>query len=241
MHEADTLKQDLWRLGMLLSGSQEGADRALHRVLTSSENVLKLGAERRLRLVVAGAREVEKALATRPQGHAERVRDVLAGLELLPRVCWVLRDVQGMDEVAAARAVGVSKSAVETYAQKGREAVRASLGDGMFDAIDALRRAGEGAGAEAGVARVEGSMRKLRARRRLLRAATLLVFFGVLGLLAWIGSDLLRTHERELEQLNIVEDVSVPMSPDDAARREELQRQREGKPAGRELPRRDGP
>jgi hypothetical protein len=242
MTEADDVKAGLWRLGLLLSGSEAGADRALRRVLATSESILKLGAERRLRLAIAGSREAgPQEPSARDNPAASKLRNVLASMELLPRVCWILRDVQGMDEVATARAVGVTKSAAENYAQRGRDAVHAALGEGFIAGVEALRRAGVEAQAEAGVRRVEESLRAVRSRRRLVRAASLVLFFGVLALLAWIGTDLMRTHDREVSQLKVVEDLSAPMSPDDAQRRQELQRQREGKPAGSELPRRNGP
>lgn len=234
MNEADDVKEGMWRLGLLLSGTEQGADRALRRVLGASESILKLGAERRLRLAVAGSREAGITVIAGPRNPAARVRDVLGGMELLPRVCWVLRDLQGMDEVETARAVGVTKAAVESYAEKGRAAVRAALGDNFIEGITALRQAGEGASAQAGIRRVEESLRAVRTRRRLTRAALLLLFLATLALLAWIGADLMRTHDREIDQLRVVDDLSAPMTEEDASRRQQ-QRERDGRPAGHEI------
>ena len=239
MTESDRINAELWRLGLLLTGEARGADRALRRVLEAHPSVLKLTADRRLRLLVQGARDAEPSPGESAGSglRAESLHATIAALEPLPRICWTLRDIAGMSEVEAANAVGLSRSACERYADEARGRVAAALGERLGESIEALRLAATIADPTPSLAEIDRSLAGVRARRRLVATAQILALLGVLALLAWVGSDLIRTHESELEEIKMVEELSAPMSKEDAARREELRRQGQDTPAGRELPR----
>jgi hypothetical protein len=236
MSDAARIKAELWRLGFLLSGSEAGADRALRRVLEVNPDVRKLAAERRLRIAISGAREAPAAISS--DGGVARVRDVLSGMELLPRVCWVLRDVEGMSDVETSRAVGVTKAAADQYADQAREKVAAALEGRVGEAIDALRRSAQGLSVDVGMARVDVELAARRGRRRLTTALGLLTLAVAMGLIAFVGRSLIQSEREERAELQMLERVPESATPEERARLEEMRRQREGPAAGETLPRR---
>lgn len=225
MTEADSILRDLWRVGLLLTGSEAGATSAVLRVLAANENVLKLSEARRRRLVVMGAREWEAKGATGcPEGQAVRAghasqrgsmpyaSDFLL-LEPTQREAWVLKDVLGWDEVEVARATGVSKGALAMLLA---EASR-RLGDAARETADALRAWVDAADVRAGVEEACRRVRTVIRRKRLVGAGQVVLLLAAFGLLAWIGADLMRANQRERERRALEEAFSNPM-PAEAAK-----------------------
>lgn len=210
----DGVRQEMWRLGLLLTGSEDGASEALVRVLGAHDNILRLSEDRRRRLVVLGAREWRARVAGiegddgSPEGRASRLA---SSLESLPREAWALRDVRQWSDAEASRAMGVARSAVATYLAEARAKLNAALGEDYPAAVAALRRRWESMDVSQGVSRAVQRSRGKARRRRVLALVKLLVLLSALAAISWIGSDLLDASKRERSFKALQDAVSNPI------------------------------
>ncbi len=219
LSESESIQRELWRLGLLLTGSGAGATAALVRVLRGHENVRKLSEDRRRRLVVMGAREwlasggAADADAGSPAGRGVRLATTL---EALPREAWVLREVKQWGEVEVSRAMGVARSAIGGYAEAALSKMRGSLGAEYDAAVGALRTKWGDVEAGAGVEAARRDSRRWMRRKRVSAAVMAAVLLAVMALIAWIGRDLQRASERERSNKALGEAVSNPMPAEEA-------------------------
>jgi hypothetical protein len=230
MNESERIRLHLWRLGLLMTGSERGASAALLGVLRVQEDLLKLSHERRLRLLTASARRWRPGAEGELPAGSDDPRSVLAGLEALPRVAWVLRDMEGMGEVEVARVLGLGREAAERYAGQARARITESLGTDAAGAVRALREAAEARDPAPAVAALGSSLRRARLRRRLVSAVQALILLGAMALIAWVGRDLLRANTREKEMRTLQERLSLPMSDEQVRERRARERRERSEP-----------
>lgn len=231
MNTSAAIQTDLWRLGLLLTGTEAGATAALSRVLRAHDDVRKLAEDRRRRLLILGARDWLAAHGTpspADDSPADKGMRLASTLEALPREVWALREVMQWNDVETARAIGIARSAEATYLAQSTAHLRASLGNEYEPAIAALRQRWHTVDAAPGIAHAAQSLCGLRRRRRFIAAAQVILLLGLLSLIAWIGTDLIRASERERANQTLQETLSNPMPNETAPTR----RQRTpGKPA----------
>jgi hypothetical protein len=220
MSDADVILRDLWRRGLLLTGSEAGADAAVARVLRSQPNVLTLSEDRRRRLLVLGAGESSRGTAMTIAGGPGEALRLLH--ESSQRFAWVGREVEQWGEIEASRALGMPKSAVAPLVEESRQRLRAA-GHDSATAAAGLREWSRSIDAGPGLERVRASLRGARLRRRILTAVQLLLLFAAMALVAWIGRDLLGVAERERATRALQEALSNPM-PGDQSKKAQRER-----------------
>jgi hypothetical protein len=230
LNTSEAIQTDLWRLGLLLTGTEDGATAALSRVLRAHDDVRRLAEDRRRRLLILGARDWLAANGNpshaddSPAGRSVRLASTL---EALPREVWALREVMQWNDVETSRAIGIARSAETTYLAQSTAHLRAALADEYEPAIAELRTRWHTVDASAGIALAARALRGVRARRRIIAAVQIIALLGVLSLIAWIGTDLIRASERERANQALQETLSNPMpqpSPTAPPRRSESPR-----------------
>lgn len=230
MTDSATIQTELWRLGLLLTGTDAGATAALSRVLRAHDDPRKIAQDRRRRLLIMGSREWLQRNAAAdsaddsPAGRASRLA---SSLESLPREVWALREVLQWSDVETAHALGIARSAEAAYLDKAAAMLRSALADEYTPAVAALRARWSTVDAAAGIDAARAGLRAIRIRRRLISAAQLLLLLALLSIFSWIGADLLRASRRERANSALQETLSNPMPRDEALK------QRPEAPAGR--------
>jgi len=230
MPEAQDIKRELWRLGLMLTGCEEGASAALLYVLAVQENVLKLSEVSRRRLLINGSRR----WFGRNRGgvpHESELTQMMRSMESLPRAAWVLRDVEGIDAVPASQVLGLNRESTERYAEQARAKLRTALGHKNLTAAEMLRAAALNADPGPAMIEVQRSLRGARLRRRTVTLLQVILLFGVLALIAWVGTDLMRANRAEKEVQALQDQVSNPMPAEEARERRSRER-REGSSEG---------
>jgi len=230
MSEADDIKRELWRLGLMLTGCEEGANASLLSVLAIQENVRKLSDVRRRRLLINGARRWFGRTPRDVQRESE-LTQMMRSMESLPRAAWVLRDVQGLDAVPAAQILGLNRESTERYADQARAKLRTALAHPQVSAAEMLRAAALNADPGPAMAKVDQAVRGARLRRRCITLLQVLLLFGTLALVAWIGTDLMRANQAEKEVRTLQDQVSNPI-PDEEARDRRARERRDGATEG---------
>lgn len=228
MSDPDTIHRDLWRRGLLLTASEAGASAAFARVLRAQPNVLKLSEDRRRRLVVLGASEWS------PDGSpsiAGGPADALHHLtDRRQRSAWVCRDVEQWGEIESSRALGLSKSAIAPLVEEARQRLRA-VGLDPAAAAAALLEWSRTINPTRAIEQVHKDLRGATIRRRLLTLLQVLILFGAMAVIAWVGRDLLGVSERERAMRALQESLSNPM-PDEASKKERHEDRSTPRPGG---------
>lgn len=216
MNTSEAIQTELWRLGLLLTGTENGATAALSRVLRAHDDVRKLAEDRRRRLLILGARDWLAANGTpspADDSPANKGMRLASTLEALPREVWALREVMQWNDIETARAIGIARSAETTYLSQSTTQLRSALAGDYDAAIAQLRARWHTVDASSGLALASRALRGVRARRRIIAAAQIIALLGVLSLIAWIGADLIRASERERANQTLQETLSNPMPP----------------------------
>lgn len=241
----------IWRRAALLTGDRERAERVLVEVLRASENPLKLARARRDRLIVqrareTGARHGPEAPILAGDGLSAEARQLLEAARALPQQsyeAWLLLDVEGLEEIEGARAMDCSRTAMNRYRDAAVEALRPLLGDRYDEALTALRRSAEALDPAPSLERIGAALQRIRRRRRLVSLAQVLILLLCMGVVAWVGWDLIKASDREKDRSIIGDTFSSPIPDEDAPDgvRPELREQERAPPAGREIKRDDEP
>ncbi|HBS29754.1 MAG TPA: hypothetical protein DEB06_09965 [Phycisphaerales bacterium] len=231
-----------WRRALLLTGSADGAERVMRAVLTVQDNPLKLSAARRDRLLIQRAREASFAAPAREipfhvEGGARQLFEASRALPRQSLEAWLLRDLEGLDEIDAARAMDCSRTAMNRFRDQSTQALRALLGEGYDGALESLRGAVIASDPALALARIDRALAAARRRRRRVALAQVLLLLACLGVVAWVGWDLIRSSDAERDRNLIQESFSSPMpaEPQGAPDRPELREQEQAPPAGREV------
>lgn len=221
------LQRELWRLGALLTGHATGADQSLHRVLSTQPDVLKLSLERARRLAVLGARDwaasasADQAVRASVSWPAALPR--LGSIEPLQREAWVLARVLDLGEAEIGRVMGVTREAARRYADEARARLEAP--GAALPARAELLAWADSVGVDAGLARVDSRLERVRRRRALVATAQVALLAMAMLVVVWLGRSLMRQESAERERLKSTDTISLPMPVDDA-KRMELERNR---------------
>lgn len=226
VNQGDVILRTLWRRALALTGSRDGAVRALEHLLRVQPNVLKLSDDRRNRLIVIGAR----AWAASQSGDDAKdnsIESLTRRLEHLPREAWVFCDVEQWSDVQASRAMGVPRAAVASYLDQARSRLQAALGD-RYPAM--LQQFRAHAGADDHESGIQDAQRRARGgllRRRAVSIAQVLILLLFMGVLAWVGLDLMHAADHERARNAAGDHISNPIPPEDASRQRTREHQQE--------------
>lgn len=214
--------QRLWRRAVVLTGDRQAAQWVVATAITSTDNPLKMNAFRRDRLVTQRAREAarrdfpgERSDGLALEGAAAQVWSAAHALPRLQMEAWTLRVLEGLEEIPAARALDCSRSAMNAALAEGETALRALTGDQYLPAVDTVRRALAELDATGAVDAIAELRRATRFRRRLITTLQLTLFAACVGVLVWVGYDLLQSDRLRDRPNPEAERLSAPM-PDTA-------------------------
>lgn len=138
----------IWRLAFLLTGNGAGATTLIDQIHRVQRNPLSLEPALFDRMIIQNARSIPRSGSpVVPAGNvpaatlagAESALTALLSLNQQPREAWILRRIDDVDELHAARAMDCSKTAARTHLSSAEESMAARLGERLLPAIAALR------------------------------------------------------------------------------------------------------
>lgn len=245
------LQRDLWRRAWLLTGEADAAERVLTQVLSVRLDPRRLTRAQRDRLIVQRSREVMSSRrggvpgpgAGESANLSAEANQLLAAAWRLPRQsleAWLLRDVEALEEIPAARAMDCSRTAMGRFREAALESLRPLLGDQYEGALAELHRAPGEADPEPALERIRSAVERARRRRRLKTAVMIAVFVLCAGLLVFVGFDLQRANDSERALRAIQDRFSAPMPAAEEGEPgkdalPDLREQERAPPAGRPL------
>lgn len=219
MTDADELTAKLWRQALALTGDRDSAEWVVAAALGASDNSLKMRADRRDRLITQWARESLRRQAQEGSAHGDlgleaEGAQLWSASRALPRLqleAWTTRVLQGMEEIRAARALDCSRTAMNAALDEAEQSLRGLMGDAYVGAVDSIRTALAGADAGAVVAEIQARTLRARKRRRAMSILQFVVFAMCVGVLIWVGWDLIRSDETEDPLRGLRDRFSAPM------------------------------
>ncbi|MBL0926837.1 MAG: hypothetical protein IBJ11_04185 [Phycisphaerales bacterium] len=232
MDAREAYERAVYRKALLLTGESTSAARVLGTLLSRQPDLARSSDSRLWRAVVEECRAIRTDDSASPSGLARALGLTGAAAMLWSAVerlgpqqreAFVLRDLEDLDEVPAAKAMDCSRTALEQVHRRGaRQILSAALGSGYESALAGLRVALDSFDPSAGVAGVKAALGPARARRRLVVALQLGALLLCMGLLIWVLHDLLQANERERRRREVTEQLrekfSLPMRPGEALR-----------------------
>ncbi len=197
-----------YRIALLLTDSEDAALRILERVARAIPQPETTSDARFDRAVIQASRPVYESLKS-PENlalagrfdlseDAQRLWREAHALEPQVLEAWVLRDVEGLDEVRAARAMDCSRNALEKiHLVSARRTLTESLGEAYSPALQRLTGVLDTLDTAHALAHIEGVLRahKARSRRNALIGVVLLLI--AFGLMTYVLFDLLAWNDRE--------------------------------------------
>ena len=211
------------RLALLLTDDAARSGAALSAVFRAHPDLSRVGETMLERTVVQACRSQGRGSGgIAPPGMDDRAAALLAAarsLEHQPWEAWVLREVEGQDEILTARAMDCSKTAIEqVHLAPAVAQVRARIAPASYeDALVALRASLERVDIGPVLAMGHEARERALRRSRMVSALQLLVLAACFGLMTFVLFDLLRAAEEERMGPGIEERYSNPMPEGDAA------------------------
>lgn len=163
----------VWRLAFLLTGSRARAGELVVEVLGRRADPSELDAAHLDRLVVLASRHHTPSPAPGADGAHAR----LLALPAQAKEAWILSRVDGLDELAVARAMDCSRTAARRHLVHADDLLAQADPKAFAERIRALA---DSESPEAGMAAHRAQARDLH-RRRLARAAAIIALLGSLA------------------------------------------------------------
>lgn len=197
-----------YRVALLLTDSDAWARRVLERVARAEARPERTSDARFDRAVIQACRPIhEDAARARGDGLAPMFAldgapaalwSAVHDLEPQAREAWVLRELEQMDEVRAARAMDCSRNALERiHLAAARTVLRDRVGAPYDEALASLRTALDGLDASPALAEIEGVLRAHARRSRIVTLVSWALLLAFFGALLFVLFDLLSWDERE--------------------------------------------
>ncbi|GAB4515710.1 MAG: hypothetical protein Tsb0013_20270 [Phycisphaerales bacterium] len=194
-----------YRVALLLTGARGEALRILEGIARSIPSPETASDARFDRAVIQASRPTYEGTARRDTGELAQqlgFSEPAAGLwsraHALPaqeREAWILREVEGMDSVRAARAMDCSRNALEDIHLPG--AMRALQREGYADALGEIVRALDTLDTDGALAHIQGVLRAHARRSRLVTLVSVVILLVCFGAMLFVLFDLLAWDERE--------------------------------------------
>lgn len=247
MNPSDHLKRSLLRRAVLYAGHREGAERVLEAVVLAQPDLPRLADHQRDRLLIQRSREVGAWGAASSEridlagvaleGPAAQLWKGLSGLDRQQREAWMLIEVEQYDEIPAARAMDCSRTAMSRFHEAAGAVLTPLLGSDRDGAIEALRMALENVEVESSALAVDERLARILARRRLVTIVKFAILFAAMGIMAWVGYDLLRSDDGREPSREIQPKPPAELSPEEQELQELLRQQEADDAAGGEVKR----
>lgn len=213
MTRDEALQRRVYRLALLLTDRAAHAEAILTHVVEAHRDLRAVGESQLEQHAVFDARVWRAAASSDPPAEgsvsamldpdsdaAELWRTVVA-MPGQPREAWILRDLEGVGPVPAARAMDCSRNAInDVHLPAARSIIDDALGSRAADARQALAHALEAVRADAAIDAAARRRRAAATRRRALTAVGFAALLVCFGLMLYVLVDLLGWDERQAER-----------------------------------------
>lgn len=174
----EAFRRRVWRVAFLLTGNTDAAGQLFKLIMRDRRRIESIDPARLDRLVVMRARE--HAERTRQQFDPEPALAPVYALDEQPLEAWVLRRVEQLDEITAARAMDCSKTALRLHLNVADEALAQAKVDAEVLA-SALRQRAD----TLDPAPTIEAWRKTRRRRSLVKLAVIAALLITAAITLW--------------------------------------------------------
>lgn len=198
-----------YRLALLLTDSDSAALRILERVADHVPKPERSSDARFDRAVIQSSRPVHEQSDRENSGDGLESRSDLSEdalqlwrlahqLEPQPLEAWTLREVEGLDEVRAARAMDCSRNAMERIHLLGAmRFLQDSMGDRYAPARDEIIRSLDTLDPSHAIAHIQSVLQAHAKRSRIVTIASIIALLIFFGLLLFVLFDLMGWQDRE--------------------------------------------